>query len=44
MFGPRPFVPYLEVNRWDCRCVNRPASVADLPSERPVVRETSHVA
>jgi SAM-dependent methyltransferase len=29
LFGPRPFVPYLEVNRWDGRCVNRPVPASE---------------
>src|SRR5262249_7059387 len=31
LFGPRPFVPYLEVNRWNGRCVNRPVRSPDPP-------------
>jgi SAM-dependent methyltransferase len=44
LLGPRPFVPYLEVGRWDGRCVNRPRRA---PAPAPAVRsvhETSHAA
>jgi SAM-dependent methyltransferase len=41
LFGPRPFVPYLENGRWDSRLINQPAPTS-LPTARPA-REMSHV-
>ncbi len=38
LLGPRPFVTYLEIERWDSRCINRPPQPA---APRPA-REKSY--
>jgi SAM-dependent methyltransferase len=46
LLGARPFVPYLDIGRWDSRCVNQLQPIAPAvaaPAER-IVHETSHVA
>jgi SAM-dependent methyltransferase len=35
LFGPRPFVPYLDIERWDSRYVNRPPQVP-APTSRTI--------
>jgi len=41
LLGPRPFVPYLENERWDSRCINRPAQAPAAMARS--VAEMSHV-
>jgi SAM-dependent methyltransferase len=42
LLGPRPFVPYLDIERWDSRCINRPAPAAAVPAGARTVREMSN--